>query len=415
MRSHLSYELSLVLLLSAALLSGCSIKGTDSSDPMEDDLDVLDKHVVEAAREVPETKPVPESVIVEATTPPIAVTEPAAKSDLPDKTPTDGEKTKETVGLLNPTPVTPPQPVPAAAPAVSMVISWLTDMEDAKRQAAQSGKDILVAFVANDSFPWSQRLDADVFSRPAFAVIANKSFVFVMVDFPKTYSLTPEQAKKNTELRKNWGVRSFPTVILADAHGRPYAVTGYRNVGAADYARHLESLLQVREQRDQYFSAAYGTEGMSRAIMLSQGLRLMDEDVVLRHYKEELSELRYLDPMDATGLSGDIEFTPKLDSLREKVVRLIRQQKDYDGALKAVDDFIVYEAPIGEHLQKALFLKLNVYANPNPEVQDHGAVIKLMDQIIAINPLSEQGMMAVDVRARANALIAGPKMTPKQE
>ncbi|MDR2844575.1 MAG: hypothetical protein LBV28_00575, partial [Puniceicoccales bacterium] len=269
--------------------------------------------------------------------------------------------------------------------------------------ARAAGKDILVAFVCLDSGVWSQRLYEQALSRPAFAADINKRFVCVMLDYPRTYTLPPAQHKKNTAMSKAWDVATNPIIILADATGRPYAVTGYRNIGATDYAQHLIALQAARLKRDQNLANAARATGQERAAALAQALRDIDENILLRHYGAELTELKKLDPDDATGLISDIEFTPKINALRARVTRLIRQQKDYQGALDAVDSFIEQNVPRREHLQRALFLKLLVYSHEN--VRNHAAAVELMDRIIAINPASEQGMMAVDARARANSLL----------
>ena len=288
-------------------------------------------------------------------------------------------------------------------PTDTLIINWLSDLDEARTKAHGAGKDLLVAFMISDANDWSQRLDAEIFSRPSFANKVNKRFVCVQVDFPKTYSLPDAQRRKNTALAKNWGVRSPPTLVLADSRGRPYAITGYRHIGATDYAHHLIALATIREQRDQYLAAAADASGTARAALLSNALRPIDEDLLLRHYAEELAELKKLDPENTTGLIGDIEFAPKFNALRERVLRLIRQKKDYAGALAAVDTFIEQSKPQGEHLQKTLFLKLPAYANN--EQHNHAEILQLMNSIIAINPSSEQGTMAVDVRSRANALL----------
>ncbi|MDR2862570.1 MAG: thioredoxin family protein [Puniceicoccales bacterium] len=312
-----------------------------------------------------------------------------------------GDKPAPSAPVATRPPVQQPQSDPEAD---SLIINWLSDLGEARALARKAGKDILVAFVCLDGSAWSQRLYDQALSRPAFAAAINKHFVCAMIEFPRNYSLPPEQRKKNNALRNAWDVRTHPTVFLADSNGRPYAVTGYREVGAADYAHHLNTLRAIREKRDQYFASAAAISGQKRAVMIAQALHDIDENILLRHYSAELAELKRLDPQDTTGLIGDIEFTPKITSLRDRVIRLIRQQKDFQSALDAVDSFIEQESPSGEHLQKTLFLKLHVHAHN--DVRDHAAIVQLMDSIIAVNPVSEQGRMAVDVRARANALLA---------
>ncbi len=297
-------------------------------------------------------------------------------------------------------------PLPAQE---SVVINWQTSMAEARELAQEEEKDILVVFLEGKNSSWSRRIELEVLDRPAFAVIANKSFVFLRVD-PTERHEDDARAREQRELCEKWNIRTFPTVVLADEAGRPYALTGYRNLGAAEYARHLGALQEIREKRDQYMEAADNDPGM-RAVFMAQALRMLDEELVVRHYERELKELRELDPTDATGVAADIIFSPKLDALRASVRWSITEDRDFRAALQMVDEFVAAENPANEHLQKVLFLKLNVYGNK--KVHDHQAVVNLMDQIIAINPLSEQGMQAMDVRARALALLAGDRAHPR--
>ena len=63
--------------------------------------------------------------------------------------------------------------------------AWMTDFEAAKQKAAEEGKDLLVNFSGSDWCYWCKRLDNEVFSRAAFVSEAEKSFVFVLIDFPR--------------------------------------------------------------------------------------------------------------------------------------------------------------------------------------------------------------------------------------
>ncbi len=324
----------------------------------------------------------------------------------------------ETAGAL-PVPAE-PQPLPelvgvsgtklVKAPE-SPVVNWLNDLSEAESIAASENKDIAVVFMGDDLNPWCRQLDSEVFSRPAFALSANKHFVFVLIDSSQAPAPDEKGASGNVALREAWGVRALPTIVLADQKGRPYAVTGYRNMGGLDYALQMESLRRIREQRDLCFAAARQETGSVRAVYLAQALRAMDDEIVLRHYAGEFAELKQLDPENETGLAGNIEFMPKLNALRSVMLGKIRNNRDYAGALKCADDFITRESPTGEHLQRALFLKLNVYGSA--EKRDHAAVVALMNAIIEIDPRSEPGQTAVDVRARAQALLAGARAVPE--
>jgi hypothetical protein len=294
-----------------------------------------------------------------------------------------------------------------------LVVDWLTDFDDAKRLAAKNGKDILVAFVSMDSSVWSRRLDTGVFASPAFAAAIAPSFVCVILEFPRTYSLPSAEQKKNEQLRRAWAISTFPTLFLADKTGRPYAVTGFRDSDAAGYALHLNALRDIRSRRDiNLAAAARAATDSERATLMAQALEGLDENILIRHYRAELATLRKIDPQDSTGLLVKTEFMPKLRHLGDVVTRLIRQKKDFNGALEVIDKFVLRYAPTGEHLQRTLFLKLLVYGNR--DVRNHAAVVKLMDTIIAVAPDSEQGKMAADARKRALALLAAKAAEEKQ-
>ncbi|MDR1817886.1 MAG: thioredoxin family protein [Puniceicoccales bacterium] len=317
---------------------------------------------------------------------------------------------------FTPTPAAAPAPAPPApapdAPLESylpaaestVLVDWFADFDAAAKSAAAAKRDILVAFMGVDSGVWSHRLDTEVFSHPAFAAAVAGKFICVFLDFPRTYRLPDKERAANEALRRRWDVGTLPTLILADSSGRPYAITGYRQTDAAAYAAHLLALQSARERRDQFFAAAAaaGTDA-EHAAQLANGLREMDEQILQRHYRAELATLKRVDPQDSTGLLADLDFVPKIKALRNEVFRQIRQRKNSAAALDAVDKFIAKNAPTGEHLQRTLFLKLAVYGGGGS--RDHAAVLRLMNQIIALGQGTEQGRMAAEVRARARALL----------
>ena len=117
---------------------------------------------------------------------------------------------------------------------------WLTDLDAAKKQAAAENKDILIDFTGSDWCGWCIKLDKEVFATDAFK--AQKDFVLVSLDFPRRKQLPAEQKAKNDALAQAWGIQGFPTIILANAKGEPYASTGYRPGGPEQYLAHLAEL-----------------------------------------------------------------------------------------------------------------------------------------------------------------------------
>jgi thioredoxin-related protein len=124
--------------------------------------------------------------------------------------------------------------------AVFAAEGWLTDLDAAKKQAAAEKKDILVDFTGSDWCGWCIKLDKEVFNTPAFK--AQKDFVLVYLDFPRDKEIPADQKAKNDALSKAWGIQGFPTIILANAQGEPYAQTGYKPGGPEAYLAHLREL-----------------------------------------------------------------------------------------------------------------------------------------------------------------------------
>lgn len=128
-------------------------------------------------------------------------------------------------------------------------IHWLTNYEKAKAQAAQDGKDLVLNFSGSDWCIFCIKLEKEIFSQDEFAREAENYFVFLLVDFPYDTSGQSEELQKHNErLARMYGFRGlFPTIYLASADGRPYAVAEYKPVGPKAY---LDYLLQIKKYRD---------------------------------------------------------------------------------------------------------------------------------------------------------------------
>jgi len=68
--------------------------------------------------------------------------------------------------------------------------------------------------------------------------------------------LPEEVRKRNTELGEKYAVESYPTILLCDAEGKPYAATGYEEGGPEKYVGHLNELRKNKVKRDEAFAKA---------------------------------------------------------------------------------------------------------------------------------------------------------------
>jgi thioredoxin-related protein len=185
---------------------------------------------------------------------------------------------------------------------------WLRDLDAGKAEANAAGKDLFLLFTGVGWCEYCMILDREVLKQPTFLEQVRKTYTLVELDF--TFGDTPAEKEREARfkaLQKEYLVNGFPTVVLADADGTPYAVvTGYEpksGVGAM-----LEQIARgraARDERDREFRAAAASDGVDRAAHLHQGIRAVagqlgtleerGDDPVLSYYKAQVAEVARLD------------------------------------------------------------------------------------------------------------------------
>jgi len=124
---------------------------------------------------------------------------------------------------------------------------WLTNLEEAKKVAAEKKLPILMDFSGSDWCIWCQRLDSEVFTQQAFKDYAKDSLVLFLADFPMRAKQAEELKTQNRKLQSTYRVAGYPTVILLNAAGEEVARTGYLKGGAETYVAHLKDLLSGKK------------------------------------------------------------------------------------------------------------------------------------------------------------------------
>jgi thioredoxin-related protein len=280
---------------------------------------------------------------------------------------------------------------------------WVTDFEKAKKTAAAEGKDLLIDFTGSDWCGWCIKLRKEVFDLDAFKAEGPKKFVLVELDFPQDKSkLSKETQEQNAKLQQQFGIRGFPSIVLTDAQGRPYAQTGYQAGGPDKYLAHLDELRAVRVKRDESWKQAEGAQGVEKAKFLAAGLKVLDEDLASQHYSQVIAEITKLDPKDETGVGGAMSFKADLAKMQADLGGIA--SKDGSGAVrKAADEFIAGHPKMSvEQKQTTLMSLLNFYRPP----QDNETVLKLMGEVKALDPESETGKQAAGIEGRVKEMIA---------
>ena len=286
---------------------------------------------------------------------------------------------------------------------------WVNEFEKAKQTAATEGKDLLMDFTGSDWCAWCIRLHKEVFDLEAFKTAAPKNFVLVELDYPQdTSKLSKEIREQNEKLKQQFSIQGYPTILLADASGRPYAQTGYQEGGPDEYVKHLNELRAVKTKRDAAWKKAEGAQGGERAKFLAEGLKVLDADLAAIHYKPEIDEIAKLDPKDENGVTATFTYKADLEAAKAKLMAAA-QKGEAGGTKKEIDDFIAAH-PKATALQKqeALMAVLNTYRPP----KDNEAVLKLMAEVKALDAESEAGKRAVVIMNQVQMMIEKDKAAP---
>ena len=287
---------------------------------------------------------------------------------------------------------------------------WMTDFEAAKQKAAAENKDLLVNFTGSDWCSWCIKLVDEVFKHDAFKKGVADNFVLVELDFPQDKSKLDESTQTQNEmLQEKYSIQGFPTILLLDDQGRPYAQTGYQAGGPEKYLVHLDKLLAIKTKRDEALMAAEKLEGPAKAKSLVEALKLLPEGQ-LNHYSKITQQIAALDPSDESGFVAGQKLKEAADTLNKEYMTALRSGKN-DEAIAMVDKFIADFQITGEKKQSMLGMKMN----PLLASQQFDQAAELLDEIVALAPESQIGKFASNFMPKLEKMkqdAAAPRVNP---
>jgi thioredoxin-related protein len=239
-------------------------------------------------------------------------------------------------------------PVPAADKP-----RWIRDLDNGKKEARDSAKDLLIVFTGHGWCAHCDLLDREVFQQAAFVKQAGQDYLFVELDF--TFGDKKEDRIRKARYRKlqeKYLVQSFPTVVLADADGVPYGIqSGYAKGTGVTISLAMIRLAQAaKAKRDRSFKLAAASVGAKRAEHLHKGIQSVagllgsidarGDDPVLVFYRTQVEDILKGDKTGAGALRARYEARRKERDAwlaREAVFFKLREfnaARDYRGALK---------------------------------------------------------------------------------
>ena len=202
-----------------------------------------------------------------------------------------------------------------ALPAAFGADSPKTQLSKASEQAVAGKKDLLLVFSGTTWNQTSKDFEAKILKAPKFVEATSKDFVPVLIDIPTTREKAHPEL---LELEKTYRFRSIPTIILADAKGRPYATTPPAKDKPEEFVAALAKLRKVREERDKSFQDAEKAKGKKKAELIVKALKTLPQEMIASFYDAELVMIETADPKNETEYAGEIR---KGEALRQEQTR----------------------------------------------------------------------------------------------
>jgi tetratricopeptide (TPR) repeat protein len=269
------------------------------------------------------------------------------------------------------------------APRVAV---WLEEMRPALAAAKAQGKDVLVEFSApQEDADSASALDRNVLDREGF--LGNVGQTFVLLRMASSPDMPPARITQVTTFAERLGVARFPTFVLLDSDGKPYAKSELVASDANEYQKEFTRLRVFHTRRDEALALAQGSKGIERAKHLDQAL-----GAVGPFGETEYADLRHevidLDSQNAAGLKAKYEpavLARQIDSAIQDEVYPLVDRGDYSAAMARIDRLMNEVKATPAQVQLLTAFKGQLFYS----LGEKGKAAELLDKAIAIDPASE--------------------------
>ncbi|WP_378176859.1 thioredoxin family protein [Aquimarina sp. SS2-1] len=124
---------------------------------------------------------------------------------------------------------------------------WLTDFNEAKKNASDTNKHIVLVFAGSDWCAPCIKLERQILNTEKFLQYAKENYILVKADFPrkKKNQLPKELQEQNTLLAEAYNKSGgFPLVVLLDKEGKKLGEIGYKKVTPDGYIEILNKMIR---------------------------------------------------------------------------------------------------------------------------------------------------------------------------
>lgn len=161
--------------------------------------------------------------------------------------------------------------------------AWNENFGEALVDAQSNGKVLLLAFMGAGWCPWSEKLEREILSEPAFVEPLRGDVQFVWLacpEEPKRYGTELKQ------LKEKYGVDEFPTLVLITPQQEEMFKVGYLPLSPKEFAARLKQMVGD-------FKELFGRLEKDEAPMSLEELEslyIKARDLKSAHYKEKLMQ-----------------------------------------------------------------------------------------------------------------------------
>ena len=274
---------------------------------------------------------------------------------------------------------------------------WLTTFAEAKKRAAEEGKDIYLVFTALEFSGACVQLEKQLLSRDSYC--SQVADLFVLVHLDVSAELEKGELSLLTEnqmIAKKFGVGSFPAAFYLDADGVTYASESGALLGSAEtFPARLKEKAKFHQQQDLALKQAYEKEGMARARAIVEVLKNAPQGGAEERFADEFTELASLDPEDSLGFQKPRLAERGFRDLSEDLEEVFHKDS-YEEATQRIDRYVEEFQPQGVLLQKVLFRKLAALSHAGQTA----AAILTAEEIITVDAESSHGKLAAQMLSR---------------
>ena len=261
-------------------------------------------------------------------------------------------------------------------------------------------KDLMIEFTGSDWCPPCMQLRANVFSKPDFQKEAQKNFVLLELDYPRSKEQSAEVKAANQKLAEQYGVTGFPTVVFADASGKPFG--GF--VGGRpreDVMKAMQDALKNKEAlQAAEANVAKASTDEAKVAALMEVLKLAPKDYVDNFYGDVKAEIKKLDKDDKSGLKAADAHADQLKKEQKEVQDYLAGKMTANTtpaeALQVVKSYPNRDKLLPETQQELLMMEFGTFLNSTGDVD--GAVL-ILDKVAELKPGTEAGQQAPRIKA----------------